>query len=143
MRSFGVVVGEEQPDRKIALWFGMENGCVQAFALDRADEALDSAVGPRVIGPHPGVTDPERGTALIESALVPGAVVGEHTTHADAVAIEEGQGVGHERRRVEIARTGSHLGVHEPTRQIDRNVYMPLASAAVMMVTTDAVVAAP
>ena len=50
MGAFGVVVGDEERDRKGALFLAGEVLRVQAFPLDRAVEGLGAAVGPGLTG---------------------------------------------------------------------------------------------
>src|SRR5437773_8210616 len=64
----------------------MEHIAVEALALDRAVEALDPAICPRVVRLGAGVPQSKGMRALMKGALVSGAVISEHPLDADARA---------------------------------------------------------
>ena len=86
--AFGVVVGEVERDRKVALLFAVQVAGVEALALDRSVDALDPSVRPRVVRLSSGVTDTEGPRALVEGPSVSRAVVGEKALDPDAARVE-------------------------------------------------------
>jgi hypothetical protein len=129
VRTFSVVIGEVERDRKVALFFCGELVRVQALLLDRAVEAFDPAIGPGVVRLGAGVTQAERGAVLMEGSLVSRAVVGEDALHADPPRVKERYGRGHEGCRLDVAAAGTQLDEAEPTGEIDRDVQLPPAHA--------------
>src|SRR5436190_2817884 len=124
VRALAVVVGDEEHDRKVALWFGVKGLAVQALVLDRAVEPLDPAVRPGVVRLGPGVADPERRCALVERPLVPRPVVGEDPLDPDALGVEGRERVLEEPDRVGVSAARPQLGDDHPARQIDGDVQL-------------------
>ena len=122
MRAFGVVVTEEERDRKVAFFVRVEFAGVEALALDRPIESFDAAVGPGVIGPSVAVAQATPGEVFAEAAQVAIPVVSEHALHANAPAVEEGHCGIDEGDRVVGSVGLAQLGEREPAGEVDRHV---------------------
>src|SRR5712692_3992183 len=132
MRTFGVVVRDEEHERKPALRLGCEEAGVQAFALERVDERFGAAVRPGVVRAGAGVPRTMALAGLAEEPLE--GIVGEHAPHADAARVEERERVLEEDDRVRRAQRRSQLRVDEPARQVDGDEEVAPADLVTMTV---------
>src|SRR2546428_6506853 len=107
-----MVVREPERDRVATLFVcGEDIARVQAFALQRAVEALDASVGPGMVRTRARPADSKLGAGRGEAALVSAAVIGEHAPHLDPAGIEVRQGVAHEADAVVAADRGPQLEI--------------------------------
>src|SRR3989442_15118955 len=134
--AFVVVVGDPVPEGKGALVLAAkELARVHAFALDRADEALDSAIGPGVSRLDAAVADPELAAVLVEAALVPVAVVGQDAADADPVGVKERDRAVQKQRGIGRDVAVAQLHIDQATGEVDGDVQMPPPDAAAKAMT--------